>query len=264
MGSASSHQIVTTLCVDLPAGLDVDAANHGGFVSPWVHGHAMNAPRPAATLAETSDGSALPAPAGVSLPGAVRDAVEAGESEAARLQELVTDARDKIGRLAMAVAAPRRGPTSDISLAFEELARSAGDQVEDHFARQTGVLRTFNIALFGRTGVGKSSLLSALAELDGSRVSRGESDWTVDVEPVPWGEGCRIYDTPGINGWGRTRSRASLETTARRAVEVADVVLLCFDSQSQQAIEFKKVAKWVLCIDVRLHMRSDGGVHPLA
>ena len=32
---------------------------------------------------------------------------------------------------------------------------------------------------------------------------------------------------------------------ARKAVETADVVLLCFDTQSQQASEFAKVAAWV-------------------
>ncbi|WP_150658140.1 GTPase [Pseudomonas fluorescens] len=54
-----------------------------------------------------------------------------------------------------------------------------------------------------------------------------------------------IYDTPGINGWGRNNSRKDLEERARKAVEVADFVLVCFDSQSQQADEFAKFAAWV-------------------
>ena len=69
----------------------------------------------------------------------------------------------------------------------------------------------------------KAILLSALAQLDGKRVSRGESDWTVDVTPVPWNS-CRLYDTPGVNGWGRTTNVEKLESAARTAVEVADVV----------------------------------------
>lgn len=121
---------------------------------------------------------------------------------------------------------------------------TAQRELEDQLRRQRSVLGTFNIALFGRTGAGKSSLVSALAQLDGSRVSRGESDWTVDVQPIDW-ESCRLYDTPGINGWGRTRNVSDLEEAARRAVEVADVVLLCFDDQGQQDSEFGKVAAWV-------------------
>ncbi|WP_185975627.1 GTPase [Tessaracoccus rhinocerotis] len=130
------------------------------------------------------------------------------------------------------------------SVAIADLLEGACDQIDDYFSRYEDVLKTFNIALFGRTGAGKSTLISALAELDGERVSRGESDWTVDVTPIEWNS-CRLYDTPGINGWGRTRSVDELEMAARRAVEVADVVLLCFDTQSQQASEFSKVAAWV-------------------
>jgi predicted GTPase len=110
--------------------------------------------------------------------------------------------------------------------------------------RQREQLSTFNIAFFGRTGTGKSTLLSAFGQLDGSGVSPGFSDFTTDVIPIDW-NGCRLWDTPGINGWGRTRRRADLEDAARKAVESADVVLLCFDTQSQQASEFTKVAQWV-------------------
>ncbi|KAA0110607.1 GTPase [Mycolicibacterium sp. P1-5] len=118
------------------------------------------------------------------------------------------------------------------------------DKVRTHLSEQRDVLSTFNVAFFGRTGAGKSTLLSAFGGLDGSDVSPGDSDWTTEVRSVDW-RGCRLYDTPGINGWGRLKSRAELEAAARRAVEIADVVLLCFDSQSQQASEFSKVADWV-------------------
>ena len=59
------------------------------------------------------------------------------------------------------------------------------------------------------------------------------------------GAACRLVDTPGIGGWGRTVSRAELEARAEAAVADADVVLLCFDTQSQQDGEFSKIAQWV-------------------
>jgi len=68
------------------------------------------------------------------------------------------------------------------------------------------MLSTFNIAFFDRTSAGKSTLLSAFGELDGSGVSPGESDWTMGVESIAW-RGCRLSDTPGINGWGGRKSR---------------------------------------------------------
>jgi GTPase Era involved in 16S rRNA processing len=64
------------------------------------------------------------------------------------------------------------------------------------------------------------------------------------VRPVEW-MGCRFFDTPGTNGWGRSESRETLEQRARAAVETADVVVLCFDTQSQQNGEFEKISLWV-------------------
>jgi predicted GTPase len=119
-----------------------------------------------------------------------------------------------------------------------------GQEIQRLFKRQRDSLGTVNLVFFGRTGAGKSSLIEALTHGDGESVSRGESDWTVEVRPVAWC-GCRLLDTPGINGWGRTEDRSSLERHARKAVEIADIVLLCFDSQSQQEMEFKKVAEWI-------------------
>jgi predicted GTPase len=117
-------------------------------------------------------------------------------------------------------------------------------EIERLFENQAGVAKSFNIVLFGRTGAGKSTLIETLTRGTGSLVSHGESDWTTDVEPKTW-NACKVYDTPGVNGWGRKNKRADLEERARRAVEVADFVLICFDSQSQQASEFEKVAAWV-------------------
>ncbi|MFD4295413.1 GTPase [Rhodococcus sp. NPDC058532] len=175
----------------------------------------------------------------VSLEDAAHTAVEQGRAELSRLDDVVDGL---VSAFAGVAACPH--PMSPLVAKLDDLARGLPRDLRRHLDRERDSLGSFNIAFFGRTGVGKSTLLSAFGQLDGEYVSPGASDWTTDVHHVEW-RGCRLYDTPGINGWGRTESRDDLESKARRAVEIADVVLLCFDNQSQQALEFEKIAAWI-------------------
>ncbi len=198
------------------------------------------------------------------LTEAVVDAVEIGLEELTRLDEVVADAEERL-KAARDELSPRGRFGIRREDGFSKVLEGVVADLKDGLAKSRRAASTFNIVFFGRTGAGKSTLLSALGGLSGELVSDGRSDFTTDVQPLDW-RGCRLYDTPGINGWGRTRPRAELEDAARKAVEVADVVLLCFDSQSQQASEFRKVADWVR--DYRkpvlavLNMRNPMWRHP--
>lgn len=143
-----------------------------------------------------------------------------------------------------AVAAHRDAPGTDVLVDFQRSLKSLRHDASERLRRQQGRLATFNLVMFGRTGAGKSSLIEALSGGSGAPISQGESDWTTDVREVCWGS-CRLFDTPGIAGWGRTVARSELEARAEAAVADADVVLLCFDTQSQQEGEFGKVAEWI-------------------
>jgi predicted GTPase len=171
----------------------------------------------------------------VSLEEAVRSAVEQGHAELTRLDAVTDD---------LAEAFAREQPPPGRNARLDGFLRWFPEDLRRHLDRERESLGSFNIAFFGRTGVGKSTLLSVFGRLDGEYVSPGASDWTTEVQPIAWRD-CRLFDTPGINGWGRTRSRDSLEAEARRAVEIADVVLLCFDNQAQQEMEFAKIAAWI-------------------
>lgn len=176
------------------------------------------------------------------LGDAAAEAVRRSQYEVERLlidvELLVSELRASPSRLAAWEAAI---PLSKYRIFTEALV----DGATRDFDGQVEGLESFNIVLFGRTGSGKSSLLSAMARLDGALVSHGESDWTTVPHDVLW-HGVRLVDTPGIDGWGRTMSREELESRAREEVKKADIVLLCFDTQSQQASEFSKVATWVV------------------
>jgi tRNA U34 5-carboxymethylaminomethyl modifying GTPase MnmE/TrmE len=168
-----------------------------------------------------------------SLSASVAAAVRAGTEELNRFDVIVSDARARLRMAWEDLSRGRKRPKRD-DVFFVWLEDVVID-LRDTLDASRNAVSTFNIAFFGRTGAGKSTLLSALGGLDGKLVSPlGRSDFTTDVQALNW-RGCRLYDTPGINGWGATRPRVELEESARTAVEVADVVLLCFDTQSQQA-----------------------------
>jgi predicted GTPase len=179
------------------------------------------------------------------LDDVVERAVEEGLDLCGRLEQVVLKTLENTVRDA-ARAAVEHGDRDgrDILDRYYELLLATRADALVRFDRQRGRLRTFNIVLFGRTGAGKSSLIEALSGGQGKPISQGESDWTTDVRDVRWGA-CRLYDTPGIAGWGRTVNRAQLERRAEDAVADADIVVLCFDTQSQQEGEFAKVADWV-------------------
>ncbi|WP_028064613.1 GTPase [Solirubrobacter soli] len=179
------------------------------------------------------------------LDTAVSSAVQQGLETVSKLEEHVAQVSRECVVLARETAA-RHGDQSgsEVLASLETALRASQADASARFERQRERLRTFNLVLFGRTGAGKSSLIEALSGGDGQPISQGESDWTTDVRDVRW-RSCRLFDTPGIGGWGRTVARADLEARAQAAVEDADVVVLCFDTQSQQAGEFRKVADWV-------------------
>ena len=176
----------------------------------------------------------------------IAEAIAESKGTATRLGALIVGACDALERSADS-AERTVGQRKEAGTNYAARARAQSNHLRDLVVRQQEALDTFNIVLFGRTGAGKSTLVEAFRRGNGESVSPGDSDWTTKITNVTWenGPGCRFWDTPGTNGWGRTDSREKLEAEARSAVEVADLVLLCFDDQGQQQGEFQKIAAWV-------------------
>lgn len=86
------------------------------------------------------------------------------------------------------------------------------------------------------TRAGKSIPLETISHGDGATISPGESDYPKEIRSLGW-ESYRLHDTPGIQGW-TSGSRRDLEERAHHAVTIADIGLLCFDTQNQQDGEF--------------------------
>ena len=95
---------------------------------------------------------------------------------------------------------------------------------------------TFNIILLGGTAIGKSTLIEAIRGGDGSSISQGGlPDHTAGRSEWQWGS-CRLYETRGLDG------SAAPDYLDRAAVRGADLVLVCFDTQSQETAHFEELA----------------------
>ena len=175
---------------------------------------------------------------------AVADAVSEGRTEAERLRRKI----DRATRLLTAAAEVAQGWGREGDEALESLhAIYCGDLRRLvgplQAAAQLAVLVQHLVLRAHRRREG--TLLTIFSRGDGGAVSpEGRSDWTTEIQDTNW-KGVRLVDTPGIDGWGASKDREELEAVARGAVETSDLVILCFDNQSQQDSEFRKVAAWV-------------------
>lgn len=176
---------------------------------------------------------------------ALEEAVRAGQARSTQIQGVVSVALEAMSAAVTGVEVAKlegqleaRHVAEQFALVFEQ-ARS---DLAALFSRQHERLASFNVVLFGRTGAGKSSTITALVRSNGKGISPGQTDYTDQVLDERWGDDLlRVKDTPGTQG----RRAAELADIARREVEVADVVVLAFDDSNQLRGEFAEIAAHV-------------------
>ena len=109
----------------------------------------------------------------------------------------------------------------------------------------------YNITLFGRTNVGKSTLREILTNGTGSSIGKGGQRTTKSVQRYEW-KGLTIFDVPGFDASGdegRTDEKA-----AESAANFADQILFMITSGQPENIEahwlvkLKKKDKPIRCI----------------
>src|SRR4051812_28032051 len=157
---------------------------------------------------------------------ALEEAVRAGQARSTQIQDVVTVALDAMSATVAGVEiAELEGQLEARHVAeqFASVFEEARSDLAELFSRQHERLASFNVVLFGRTGAGKSSTITALVRGDGKGISPMQTDFTDRVLDERWGDDLlRVKDTPGTQG----RRAAELADIARREVEVADVVVL--------------------------------------
>lgn len=95
---------------------------------------------------------------------------------------------------------------------------------------------TFNITLFGRTTVGKSTLMEILTHGDGRTIGKGAERTTRDIRHYEW-NGLSITDVPGIDAFNGEQD----EQLAADAARNADLIIFIITDQAPSSNE----AEWL-------------------
>lgn len=96
----------------------------------------------------------------------------------------------------------------------------------------------FSVLVFGRTMVGKSTLMEILTHGDGTSIGNGSQRTTLDVRDYHW-QGMKITDVPGIASFdGEDDDRLALE-----AAKAADLILFLISDDGVQQEEAKNLAE---------------------
>ena len=99
-------------------------------------------------------------------------------------------------------------------------------------------LNEFSIALFGRTMVGKSTLMEILTRGNGASIGKGGQRTTRDVRTYYW-RGLKVTDVPGVAAF----EGAEDEKLAFEAAEKADLILFLISDDAPQPVEAECLAR---------------------
>lgn len=98
--------------------------------------------------------------------------------------------------------------------------------------------KEFSVLVFGRTMVGKSTLMEIMTHGSGTSIGNGSQRTTLDVRDYHW-QGMKITDVPGIASFdGREDDRLALE-----AAKAADLILFLISDDGVQQEEAKNLAE---------------------
>ena len=120
-----------------------------------------------------------------------------------------------------------------------ELGSLHSEQVR-HVEKKHAQSDKFLIALFGRTGAGKSTLMEILTNGDGSSIGKGNQRNTRDVRSYDW-KGLKITDVPGVAA-SEDEGREDEEKAFEAAVQ-SDLVLFLITNDAPQDAEAKCLAR---------------------
>lgn len=120
----------------------------------------------------------------------------------------------------------------------EEYSEKELGQIQNYINVRCLEMEKFNIVVFGKTTVGKSTLIEILTNGDGSSIGEGAQGTTKDVSHYEW-NGLSISDVPGFSAAYRKED----ERIAFDEVRKGDLVLFLLDNNKASPEEAAALAR---------------------
>ena len=145
-------------------------------------------------------------------------------------QEKILQARTKIKQF-----------TEQYKGILEEIKKKVGHLIKGLELIKNMEWETINVAFFGETNAGKSTLIEAIKGGDGRTIGDGRKDFTRSVNTYEFGENVRLLDMPGIEG-----NEEKVKKEIWKAVEKAHLIFYVYpDNKEPEEGTLKKIKKYL-------------------
>lgn len=157
------------------------------------------------------------------------------------LQNLRQETDDVVVRTAVqhgTATSAARSRLTELTRLLHAATSDSVDAVRESLTRKKELLSRFTVTLFGRTMVGKSTLIEAVTRGNGKTIGKGAQRTTRDIREYDWNQ-LRMIDTPGVGAYDGAVDR----DRAFSVIDESDVLLFLVSSDGIQASSFCEMRK---------------------
>lgn len=162
------------------------------------------------------------------------------EKSIATIEASLAEEREKAAETQKRLSRIRRGEDTNI-LERQQISQQQSEEMLSELKKKIQALKVdekeFTIVVYGRTMVGKSTLMEVLTHGNGASIGKGGQRTTRDRRDYYW-QGMRVIDVPGIAAFDGEED----DKVAEEAANAADMILFLISDDGVQQEEAKHLA----------------------